>query len=62
MRLSNRKVGGLRFIRIGRLSLSFSISKPLPAEPFGPAIPMILGGMLGLGIALGLAVTFSLGV
>jgi len=28
MRLSTKKVGGLRFVRIGRLSFSFSISKP----------------------------------
>ncbi len=30
MRFSSRKVGGIRFTRIGRLNISTSMSRPLP--------------------------------
>lgn len=37
MTLSNRKVGGIRFIKVGRLTLSVSISKAPPRKPLDAA-------------------------
>jgi len=31
--VSFKRVGGLRFVRIGRLNISYSVSKPAPRAP-----------------------------
>lgn len=40
-RLSWRKVGGIRFVRVGRLTLSFCVSRPAPRTvPLPAEVPM----------------------
>jgi hypothetical protein len=59
MRLSCKKHGGLTFVRVGRLSFSFSIEKaPQPAH----GLPAFLGGAFGLGLFLAIATMAILGV
>lgn len=41
---SSRKIGGIRFLRIGRLNVSFSVSRKRAARPFNP--PFALGSTL----------------
>jgi hypothetical protein len=51
MRLSSKKHGGLTFVRIGRLSFSFSIEKaPQPAH----GLPAFVVGMVLAAIGLAL--------